>query len=453
MTSALIQAALATANETKVVATGPGEIASTPQVFRDCFGDARAIVVGDERTMEVAGNAVVATLAQAGVEQLDAYVFPGSPELYADMDNCHAVRDALAALGEAIPVAVGAGTLNDLVKRAAHELGRPYMVVCTAASMDGYTAFGASIALDGFKNTRECVAPRGCVADYTILAAAPQVMTASGYGDLIGKLTAGADWIVSDAVGTEAIDQQVWEQVQGPLMGSLSRPEALAAGDLSAVGDLAEGLLMSGLAMQGHQSSRPASGSEHQFSHLWEMEGHGVDVQPRRLSHGFKVALGTVAITALYEAFLRRDIANLDVDATVDAWPTRSQAEDRVRRLNPGSPLIDEMLNQSMAKYIDADQLRDRLVGLKQQWPVLSEKLRAQLLPATRVQQMLRAVGAPAHPNDIELDWERFHQTYFRAPMIRKRYTVLDLVYEAGLLDELVAELFAPDGFWGAQAG
>ena len=37
--------------------------------------------------------------------------------------------------------------------------------------------------------------------------------------------------------------------------------------------------------------------------------------------------------------------------------------------------------------------------------------------------------------------------------MIRKRYTVLDLVNEAGLLDELVAELFAPDGFWGAQQG
>lgn len=119
-------------------------------------------------------------------------------------------------------------------------------------------------------------------ADYEILAAAPQVMTASGYGDLIGKLTAGADWIVADAVGTEAMDQAVWEQVQGPLHGSLSRPEALANGDVSATGDLAEGLLMSGLAMQGHQSSRPASGSEHQFSHLWEMEGHGVDVTPRR---------------------------------------------------------------------------------------------------------------------------------------------------------------------------
>lgn len=453
MSSELIRSALQTATDTKVVVAEPGAVTATPQVFRDCFGDATAIVVGDERTMAVAGNAVVAALTAAGIPQLDAYVFPGSPELYADMDNCHSIRDSLAERGEAIPVAVGSGTLNDLVKRAAFELGRPYMVVCTAASMDGYTAFGASIALDGFKNTRECTAPRGCVADYEILAAAPQVMTASGYGDLIGKLTAGADWIVADAVGTEAMDEAVWAQVQGPLRGSLSRPEALATGDTSATGELAEGLLMSGLAMQGHQSSRPASGSEHQFSHLWEMEGHGVDVTPRRLSHGFKVALGTVAMTALYEALLRRDITSLDVDAAVAAWPTKEQAEEQVRKLNPGSSLIDEMMNQSMAKYIDADQLRARLDGLKRQWPTLSEKLRAQLLPATEVQQMLRTVGAPAHPNDIDLEWERFHQTYYRARMIRKRYTVLDLVNEAGLLDELVAELFAPDGFWGTQKG
>jgi len=32
--------------------------------------------------------------------------------------------------------------------------------------------------------------------------------------------------------------------------------------------------------------------------------------------------------------------------------------------------------------------------------------------------------------------------------MIRKRYTLLDLLLEAGLLEDSVAELFAPGGFW-----
>jgi glycerol-1-phosphate dehydrogenase [NAD(P)+] len=32
--------------------------------------------------------------------------------------------------------------------------------------------------------------------------------------------------------------------------------------------------------------------------------------------------------------------------------------------------------------------------------------------------------------------------------MIRRRYTVLDLATETGILDECVDELFAPGGFW-----
>ena len=70
----------------------------------------------------------------------------------ADYANVEKVRDALASR-DTIPVAVGSGTLNDLVKRASHELDRRYVVVATAASMDGYTAFGAALTRDGYKQT------------------------------------------------------------------------------------------------------------------------------------------------------------------------------------------------------------------------------------------------------------------------------------------------------------
>ena len=67
----------------------------------------------------------------------------------------------------AIPVAVGSGTINDLTKLAAHQLGRPYIVVATAASMDGYTAYGASITHQGSKQTFDCPAPLAVIADWT----------------------------------------------------------------------------------------------------------------------------------------------------------------------------------------------------------------------------------------------------------------------------------------------
>jgi glycerol-1-phosphate dehydrogenase [NAD(P)+] len=44
------------------------------------------------------------------------------------------------------------------------------MIAATAASMDGYTAFGAAITHDGFKQTFACPAPRAVVADLDILA-------------------------------------------------------------------------------------------------------------------------------------------------------------------------------------------------------------------------------------------------------------------------------------------
>ena len=244
----------------------------------------------------------------------------------------------------------------------------------------------------------------------------------------------------------------MWDLVQGPLRHALARPADLAATDVGAIADLAEGLVMSGLGMQAQHSSRPASGAEHQFSHLWEMEGLGVDRTPRRLPHGFKVGIGTVAIAALFERLLDRDLTGLDVDAAVAAWPGREEAEARVRAMHPSPKLADESVRLSLEKWVTPDQLRERLGLLRRLWPALSSRLREQLLPASVVQDMLRAAGAPAHPDEIGLDQQRFRDTYLRAGTIRSRYTVLDVVLEAGLLPDLVAELFEPDGFWGRQA-
>ena len=104
---------------------------------------------------------------------VEPYVFPGRAD--AATPSTATSRRWSDALREhdAIPVAVGSGTLNDIVKRAAHECERPYMCVATAASMDGYTAFGASITKDGYKQTLTCPAPRAVLADLDVLTAAP----------------------------------------------------------------------------------------------------------------------------------------------------------------------------------------------------------------------------------------------------------------------------------------
>ena len=440
----LISKALESATDTQEVRIAQGALSSVDAVFGRCFGERAAVVVADGNTWEAAGARVADLVAQAGRSSVEPYVFPGHPVLYASYDNVGPLVESLRT-HDAVPVAVGAGTLNDIVKRAAHEAERPYMAVATAASMDGYSSFGASLAKDGHKQTVSCPAPRAVVADLDVLVAAPSPMTAYGYGDLLGKVPAGADWIIADALGVEAVDASVWSLVQGPLRASIGRPSQLRAGDVEAIGDLVEGLIMSGLAMQAHASSRPASGAEHQFSHLWEMEGLGRDDDPP-LSHGFKVGLGSIAIAALYERLLARDLAAIDIDAVCGQWPSPADLEATVLDAHPLLGAV--AVKQTSAKYVTADQLRERLKQLANGWPTLRGRLAEQLLPPGELRDMLAAAGCPTEPGQIGLDVDAFRATYRRSQMIRSRYTVLDLAIETGLLDECVEELFTPGGYW-----
>ena len=214
---------------------------------------------------------------------------------------------------------------------------------------------------------------------------------------------------------------------------------------------LIEGLIMSGLAMQAHQSSRPASGAEHQFSHLWEGEGLGRDLDPP-LSHGFKVGVGSIAIAALFERVLQRDLSDLDVGEICNSRSAWEEVEEKVRKAYSGSKLEEAAVGETRAKYVDTDALRERIGLLRENWPELRQKVTEQLMPAEELREQLRAAGCPTSPEEIGLSIEDFKATYTRAQMLRKRYTILDLANETGILDECVEELFAPGGFWTRDA-
>ncbi len=441
-----IQTALRDASDTDRVVIGATAVDQVAKVFVEGFSEQTAVVVADENTFQVAGSRVQRTLQDARQDLLEPYVFPGKPVLHADYEHIETLIGALKQ-HEAIPIAVGSGSLNDIVKRAAFECERRYMNVSTAASMDGYTAFGAAITKEGYKHTMTCPAPSAVVADLEILTQAPRDMTASGYADLLGKVTAGGDWIIADELGVEPIDAKVWSLVQAPLREWTAKPAELRAGDQAAMDNLIEGLIMSGLAMQAHESSRPASGAEHQFSHLWEMEGLGYDDDPP-LSHGFKVGVGSIAIAALFERVLSRDLSALDIDAACAAWPSWKEVERRVRATHKTPGLDEAAVVETGEKYLDASALAERLALVAERWPQTRQRLEQQLMPAARLRKLLSQAGCPTSPGEIGLDMQRFKDTYSRAQMIRRRYTVLDLAQQTGIFDECVEELFSPGGFW-----
>jgi glycerol-1-phosphate dehydrogenase [NAD(P)+] len=449
MGESMIEEALRQTTDTKACTIGPGAVEAAAQMFKSLFPDAgKAIVVVDPRTRAVAGDRVKALLAAAGVETAEYVINPDGSDFHATYEKVEEVRDAIAAAGKPVPVAVGSGTINDLVKRGSGELGLSYMVVGTAASMDGYTSYGAAITKDGMKQTLECKAPAGCIVDSAVAAAAPKEMTASGYADLIAKIPAGADWIIADLIGSEAIHPLAWKLVQGPLRDTLSNPAGCASGDEREVRKLCEGLVMSAFAMQAMGSSRPASGTEHQISHYWDMEDLHFEGKP--VSHGFKVGIGTLASTAALEFILEHDLSKMDVEAKVAAW---NDDFEKIKATFPSvfgdrPAHICRAGSEYAKKFPSKDDLRKELTAIRDAWGDLSAKLRAQLMPFAEVRENLKAVGAPYEPEQIGVSRAKFRETLTGVPYMRARYFGVDLMQRLGLMPAYLDRLFGAGGVW-----
>lgn len=440
-----IEQALQRARDTKALIIGRGTVCRTAEMFAELFPGQRAVIVADENTWEVAGKDVQASLDEAGVASEKSYIFP-SKDFYAEWQHIESLRSYLETV-DAIAVAVGSGVINDTVKLVSHMLGRRYMCVGTAASMDGFTAYGASITKDGNKQTFDCPAPLGFVLDSEIAAAAPKELAASGYADLIAKIPAGADWMLADVVGSEKIDSFAWDLVQNGLKESLADPAAVFAGDVDKTQALADGLLMSGFAMQAIQSSRPASGTEHQYSHCWDMED--LCFEGKHVSHGFKVGIGTLVSTAELEFLLEKGLEDIDVDACVAAWKSWDEVEAEIHTLMEGKPgHIARALVETKGKYVEKEGLRNQLETLKAAWPELSVRIREQIIPFGQVRENLRLVGAPYDPEMIGVTRERFRQTVSYIPFMRSRFTNIDVIYRLGWMDEFIDRMFGKGGIW-----
>lgn len=434
-----IDEALERATDTKGLLIAGGAVTGMAGMFKKMFPGLRPVVVADTTTWGVAGERVNTLLAEEGLCPDEPFIFTDK-DIHAEWKYVEELDTVLSGT-DAVAVAVGSGTVNDLSKLSSFHCGKRYMCVATAASMDGYTSYGASITKDGSKQTFNCPAPLALVADTEIISKAPAAMTASGYADLFAKIPAGADWIVSEELGVEPIDPFPWGLVQDSLKMALENPERIKTGEKEAVHGLIEGLVMSGFAMQAHQTSRPASGADHQFSHLWNMEHH-VMADGTMPSHGFQVSIGSLMSTALYEEMLKEDFSTLDIEACVNAWPSleeqRAEALDMFRGTD--FPTIGD--KEITAKYIDREALRAQLSVLKENWPRIKERVKAQLIPLGEARQRLAAVGAPVESEQIGICRERLRSSVIRAQKIRRRFTILDIAVRTNLLDKWLDNIF-----------
>src|SRR5258705_13967604 len=121
----LMESALRGARDTRKLVLARGARHGVADVFAELFGDSTSIIIADENTFAAAGKDVYDALRASGRKCLEPFVMDAAG-LYAEYSFVTCIQQALAD-NDAIPVAVGSGSINDLTKLASHLSGRQYL--------------------------------------------------------------------------------------------------------------------------------------------------------------------------------------------------------------------------------------------------------------------------------------------------------------------------------------
>ena len=285
------------------LAVGPGASSRVAETAA-AYAPRRILLVADVHTFAVLGERVLQQLKDAGLAA-DAYVFPEQhlhPDAFAVGRLFLEASDEKA--GYSLLIAVGSGVLNDMTRLVSGRLGLPYFIVCTAPSMDGYAGSSSPIVCRGTKLSFYSHYADAIFADTDVMSGAPREMIAAGFGDVLGKYTALADWLLGERERGEYRCPLISDFMRGALETCAASAEGVANRDPEAVGHLTEALILSGMAMGLAGVTRPASGCEHHIAHYCDIDAvaNGRDYP----LHGASVGVAELAMLRFYE-FARRD--------------------------------------------------------------------------------------------------------------------------------------------------
>jgi len=438
---------LAYANETKELVIQKDALAEIPGLLSEYFEFDSVCIIADDNTYRAAGRTLKKICEDKKIKCSGTYIFHGEERLHAEYDHVISLMGWISLLPDfpgLVPIAVGSGTINDLVKRSSDELKLPYLCVPTAASVDGYTPNGAALLLDGLKQTIPCTAPKVVAADTDVIAMAPSYLSSSGFGDLTSKIISGTDWIIASRAGplgaseAHAIDPVAWSMVQNGLKGALKRSVNAAKGDREAINALFEALAITGFAMQYMKNSRPVSGSEHLWSHVWEMDDLSINGVP--VTHGHKVTIGTLAATAFTEIFFA-DPKGPPAPLKTYRRPGRNERRAEVSNAFKNSLGHDKVLETALEKMMEKKKVETINQAIRDSWKELRDAVLERLMPYLELKKLLKKAGCPLRPEEIGLSRTEAIATARRAHMIRNKYGILDLSWDLGNFDKILKKM------------
>jgi len=394
----------------------------------------RILLIADRNTWEAAGERLAESLGESHSVECCLLKDDSTGHIHASVDLVEEILTAYPNEYDGF-AAVGSGTVNDLTRAVAHRRERPYFVLATAASMNGYTSAIVALLEDGLKTTRTATPPVAVFADPAVLAEAPAELTLAGLGDLVSKPYCGCDWRIASLVKDEYHCDVPDQLLSAPFAQALEVFPWLANRDPEAITLLFRLLLVSGLSMAISGTSSPASGAEHLLSHYWDMVRLR-DAAPLNL-HGAQVGVGSLVIDRLYGEIFELDFQCASFVPNPGVDEARRDIEGNFGDL---APAVWPQWEAKIAARTERD-----LERLCRHESLIKGEIERTLAVGRKVRSVLTAAGAPVRAPELGVTAAELDAAIRQGRKIRNRYTALDVAAELGVLD-LFADRITGEG-------
>ena len=414
------------------VVVGSGAVNRLPEFVRK-YGK-KPFVVADVNTYAAAGKRVCALLREESIPY-GSFVFRDTA-LEPDEKTVGAAFMHYDASCDVI-VGVGSGVINDVCKILSNISGNPYIIVATAPSMDGYASATSSMSRDGVKVSLNSRCADVIIGDTDILKTAPLHMLRSGLGDMLAKFVSIAEWRIAHLITGEYCCEEVAQLIRSAVKKCVDNAEGLLKREDAAIEAVFEGLVIGGIAMAYAGVSRPASGVEHYFSHVWDMRG--LEFGTKVDLHGIQCAMATMKAVELYEQVMAVTPDYAKAKTYVDAFDLESWNGELRNFLGSSAETMIELEKKEGKYRKDTHETRFRLIEAN--WDAILQILREELPTAEELCKLMDTVGISRDLSAIGVSREDAKITFRATKDIRDKYVLSRLAWDLGILDELCETL------------
>ena len=415
------------------VVTGVDILGQLPSLC-DKYSAKKVFVLCDKNTYKAAGESVIEILKEAD-KAVDYFTY-----------SAEKVVPDEASVGLAIMhldpkcdiiIGVGSGVINDIGKIVANVSNKPYFIVATAPSMDGYASATSSVEREGVKISVNSKCPEVIIGDFNILSAAPLKSMLSGLGDMLAKYIAVTEWKITNIVKNEYYCDEIASLVRLALDKCVSNADKLLQRNIEAVQSVFDGLIICGAAMKYAGLSRPASGVEHYISHIIDMRAatFGTPVD----THGIQCAIGTLYALKIYEHLKTLQPDREKALAFVESYDYSNHAEFLKEFIGESAEILID-LEKKEQKY-SVELHKSRLETILNNWDTILKTIDNELPAYEDILKLWKRLGGPISLKEIGIDNNLLPKIFITTKDIRDKYCLSFLAWDLGLTDELLKNI------------